>query len=96
MSAMTPKQNELYQWLLARIDDPIGPSFSQMAEAVGLRAKSGVVRLIDGLEARGLVTRQPNMANSVRAVRRGSLDGVPSASLIAELMRRGEYQPDGR
>jgi repressor LexA len=92
---MTPMQHKLYSYLLARIDDPVGPSFSQMTEALGLKSKSGVHRLLRSLEEQGKITRTVNRANSVRAVRPNPLNGVPTPSLIAELRRRGEW-PDAR
>jgi SOS-response transcriptional repressor LexA len=94
---MTPKQNQLYQWLLARLDDPIGPSTEEMRHAMGLVSKAGVSRLINALLERGMVTRLVDEGGvprprSVRAVRRGAkvFDGVPTSLLIEELKRRGE------
>lgn len=88
---MTPQQNRLYEWLLERIDDPVGPTFEQMRLAMGLKSKSGVARILNGLQERGYVTRQGNRQASVRALRRDSLDGVSTARLVQELQRRGEY-----
>jgi repressor LexA len=87
---MTPMQHKLYSYLLERVDNPVGPSFSQMTAAMGLKSKSGVHRLLQALEEQGKITRSVNRANSVRAVRPDVLHGVPTAALIGELKRRGE------
>lgn len=87
---MTPQQHKLYNYLLARVDNPIGPSFSQMTAAMGLKSKGGVHRILQALEEQGKITRLPNRANSVRAVRPDVLHGVPTSELITELKRRGE------
>lgn len=42
-----------------------GPSFDEMMVALGLASKSGIFRLLGGLENRGLIRRQPNRARSV-------------------------------
>lgn len=92
---MTPMQNRLYQYLLDRIDEPVGPSYDDMASAMGLRSKAGVARLLDALAEQGLITRIPRRDRSTRARRRNVLDGVSSETMIDELKRRGEW-PHGR
>lgn len=46
------------------------PSYSKMADALGLRSKSGIHRMIEGLEERGHITRLPNRACSITLVER--------------------------
>lgn len=92
---MTPMQSRLFQYLLDRIDEPVGPSFDEMAAATGLRSKAGVARLLDALDEQGRITRVPRRDRSVRAVRRNVFDGVTTAALVDELKRRGEW-PHGR
>lgn len=45
------------------------PSFSEMAIAIELKSKSGVHRLIDGLEERGFIKRLHNRARAIEIVR---------------------------
>lgn len=67
---MTPRQAETLKFLEdeAAAGRPT-PSFSEIANHLGLRSKSGVVRLLDALEKRGRVTRLDRTARSVRLVR---------------------------
>jgi len=88
---MTPVQAKLYQYLVERIDDPVGPTFEEMVVAAGITSKGGVFRLLNALEEQGRITRTRRRERSVRAVLRNSLDGVSSAAMIAELKRRGEW-----
>ena len=44
------------------------PSYDQIAEAMGIKSKSGVHRVITCLVERGLVVREPHKARSVRPV----------------------------
>jgi len=69
---LTAKQAKL----LHLLDDHIGqtgvaPSFDEMAEAMGLAAKSGIDRLILGLEDRGYIRRIPGKARAIEVLRTG-------------------------
>jgi DNA-binding MarR family transcriptional regulator len=66
---MTEQQAKLHKYLMGRIDDPVCPSYSEMCAAVGVASKANVSRILDGLEQRGLITRQAGVSRSVRAVR---------------------------
>ncbi len=93
---MTPAQAKLHQYLIERIDDPVSPTYEEMRHAMGRASKSGVKRVLDTLVDRGLVTRgEAGQERTVRAVRQDVLAGVPTAALIAEVKRRGEW-PHGR
>ena len=68
---LTPKQYEL----LAYIDTFIGqhgvsPSFDEMKEALNLKSKSGIHRLIIALEERGFIRRLPHRARALEVLRR--------------------------
>ena len=55
---LTRKQHELLLYIDARLSETgISPSFEEMKEALGLKSKSGIHRLISGLEERGFVER---------------------------------------
>lgn len=67
---LTRKQKELLILIrdcIAR--DGITPSFDEMKAALGLRSKSGIHRLITGLEERGFIKRLPHRARALEIVR---------------------------
>ena len=58
---LTAKQRELLLFIDARLNEGgISPSFDEMREALDLKSKSGVHRLISALEERGFIRRLPN------------------------------------
>jgi len=67
---LTRKQRELLKFIQERLADTgISPSFDEMKEALGLKSKSGVHRLITGLEERGFIRRLPHRARALDVVR---------------------------
>ena len=55
---LTRKQLELLDFIRVRMDvDGVPPSFDEMKEALDLRSKSGIHRLITALEERGFIRR---------------------------------------
>src|SRR5690242_1250594 len=67
---LTRKQRELLQFIQERLADTgISPSFDEMKDALGLKSKSGVHRLITGLEERGFIKRLPHRARALDVVR---------------------------
>lgn len=67
---LTRKQHELICFIEDRLADTgISPSFEEMKEALGLKSKSGVHRLISALEERGFLRRLPNRARALEIVR---------------------------
>jgi repressor LexA len=67
---LTRKQHELICFIEDRLGDTgISPSFEEMKEALGLKSKSGVHRLISALEERGFLRRLPNRARALEVVR---------------------------
>ena len=60
---LTAKQHELIRFIQQRLEETgISPSFEEMKEALDLKSKSGVHRLISALEERGFIRRLPNPA----------------------------------
>ena len=90
---LTPKQDELLRYLMARERSGEGtPSYEEMAKALGVASKSNVHRLIEGLEERGYVHRIPNRARQLTVTKPWagqSLKLVPTADLARELRNRG-------
>jgi repressor LexA len=67
---LTRKQKELLLLIHDRLAaDGIPPSFDEMKEALGLKSKSGIHRLITGLEERGFIKRLPHRARALEILR---------------------------
>jgi len=67
---LTRKQHELLRFINERLkQDGVPPSFEEMKEALDLRSKSGIHRLITALEERGFIRRLPNRARALEVLR---------------------------
>jgi repressor LexA len=67
---LTRKQHELLMFIHERMKEAgIPPSFDEMKDALDLRSKSGIHRLITALEERGFIRRLPNRARALEVVR---------------------------
>jgi len=67
---LTAKQRELLLFIDQRLGETgISPSFDEMREALDLKSKSGVHRLISALEERGFIRRLPNRARALEVVK---------------------------
>ncbi len=67
---LTAKQHELLTFINARLaEGGVSPSFDEMREALELKSKSGVHRLISALEERGFIRRLPNRARALEVLR---------------------------
>jgi repressor LexA len=67
---LTRKQHELLMFIHQRLTEAgIPPSFDEMKDALDLRSKSGIHRLITALEERGFIRRLPNRARALEVVR---------------------------
>jgi repressor LexA len=67
---LTRKQHELLMFIHERMKESgIPPSFDEMKDALDLRSKSGIHRLITALEERGFIRRLPNRARALEVVR---------------------------
>ncbi|KAA5604306.1 transcriptional repressor LexA [Roseospira marina] len=74
---LTRKQYELLVFLDERLSGSgVAPSFEEMKDALGLRSKSGIHRLISALEERGFIRRLPHRARALEILRR---PGEPAA-----------------
>ena len=79
---LTRKQHELIRFIQQRLEESgISPSFEEMKEALDLKSKSGVHRLISALEERGFIRRLPNRARALEVMKlpemRGSATVTP-------------------
>jgi repressor LexA len=83
---LTRKQQELLIFIDVRLKaDGVSPSFEEMKEALNLKSKSGVHRLINALEERGFIRRLPNRARALEVLQLPDAlkPERPSLSLVA-------------
>ncbi len=67
---LTRKQHDLLRFIHERLEETgIAPSFDEMKEALGLKSKSGVHRLVTALEERGFLRRLPHRARALEVLR---------------------------
>ena len=78
---LTRKQKELLDFLTAHAEaNDVPPSFDEMRDALGLASKSGIHRLVSGLEERGHIRRLANRARAIEIVK-------PATSAMADVGR---------
>ena len=84
---LTKKQSELLRFIHERLKETgVPPSFDEMKDALDLRSKSGIHRLIMALEERGFIRRLPNRARALEVLR------LPESSTPAS-PRAGRFSP---
>ncbi len=77
---LTAKQHELIRFIQERLEETgISPSFEEMKEALDLKSKSGVHRLISALEERGFIRRLPNRARALEVLKQPE-DALPASA----------------
>jgi repressor LexA len=77
---LTAKQHELLMFIHDRLGRTgVSPSFDEMREALELKSKSGVHRLISALEERKFIRRLPNRARALEIVKMPEVN-VPAAA----------------
>jgi repressor LexA len=87
---LTRKQLELLLFINERLKESgVPPSFDEMKDALDLRSKSGIHRLITALEERGFIRRLPNRARALEVIR---LPEAVNPSFTAA--RRGGFRPN--
>src|SRR5271165_4828027 len=87
---LTPKQKQLLLFINERIEATgVSPSFDEMKEALDLKSKSGIHRLIMALEERGFIRRLPHRARALEVTR---MPERPRLAAESE-RRRGGFMP---
>src|SRR5579864_2461802 len=67
---LTRKQFELLRFIHERLTEAgVPPSFDEMKDALDLRSKSGIHRLITALEERGFIRRLANRARAIEVIK---------------------------
>ncbi|MBX9760789.1 MAG: transcriptional repressor LexA [Beijerinckiaceae bacterium] len=83
---LTKKQSELLRFINERLKETgVPPSFDEMKDALDLRSKSGIHRLIMALEERGFIRRLPNRARALEVLR------LPESSTPSSPPRGGRF-----
>jgi repressor LexA len=78
---LTRKQYELLRFIDERLKDAgVPPSFDEMKDALDLRSKSGIHRLITALEERGFIRRLPNRARAIEVIKMPELGAAAGGS----------------
>lgn len=87
---MTPHQAKLLEFIRARIEQSgVSPSYVEMGEAMGLRSRATVFKIVNALVRDGHL-RRPGKGRQRGLMLPGvSLHAVPTSALVAELKRRG-------
>jgi repressor LexA len=74
---LTRKQFELLRFIQERLKETgVPPSFDEMKDALDLRSKSGIHRLITALEERGFIRRLPNRARALEVIKMPDVGGA--------------------
>lgn len=82
---MTVKQRELLSFIHRRLEEGgVSPSFEEMKDALDLRSKSGIHRLISALEERGFIRRLPNRARALEILKLP--DGMDRGRPVADVI----------
>lgn len=89
---LTKKQLDLLEFIHTRVQrDGVPPSFDEMRDALDLRSKSGIHRLITALEERGFIRRLAHKARALEVVRLPeSLGGAGFQPVVLEGARQPE------
>jgi repressor LexA len=85
---LTRKQSELLRFIHERLQaEGVPPSFDEMKEALDLRSKSGIHRLIMALEERGFIKRLANRARAIEVLR------LPESATVQTPVRPRAFSP---
>jgi repressor LexA len=93
---LTAKQKELLMLIHSRVQETgVPPSFDEMKDALDLKSKSGIHRLITALEERGFIRRLAHRARALEIIKlpdaMHASGSLPSSSVAAD--RAGGFQP---
>lgn len=89
---LTEKQKELLLFIHDRMQERgVPPSFDEMKDALDLKSKSGIHRLITALVERGFIRRLPHRARAIEVIKLPENSPTPIAAV--EPRSRGGFQP---
>ena len=82
---LTKKQYLLLMFIDGRLKNHgIAPSFEEMKEALNLKSKSGIHRLVTGLEERGFIRRLPHRARALEVLKLPENKNYPVSSALTQ------------
>jgi len=85
---LTVKQRELLLFINQRLmATGVSPSFDEMKDALRLKSKSGIHRLVGGLEERGFIRRLPHRARALEVTK------LPEESAAGPVADRSRFSP---
>src|SRR5215210_7818490 len=91
---LTRKQHELLMFINQRLAATgVAPSFDEMKDALNLRSKSGIHRLISGLEERGFIRRLPHRARALEVVKLPEESAAPAPGASSAKGEPGRFSP---
>ena len=86
---LTRKQHELLLYIDGKLSQTgVSPSFEEMKDALDLKSKSGVHRLISALEERGFIRRLANRARALEVLKVPETKGAPAMASVTMLPPR--------
>ena len=91
---LTRKQHELLTFINQRLAATgVAPSFDEMKDALNLRSKSGIHRLISGLEERGFIRRLPHRARALEVIKLPTESAAPATerNRFSPTVIRGDF-----
>ncbi len=99
---LTRKQHELLGFIDRHLKETgFSPSFDEMKDALHLRSKSGIHRLISALEERGFLSRRHHRARALEVLRlpdqpgaAATADSIPSSAVAAEAAEAAAFAPN--
>lgn len=93
LAMLTQKQLELLTFLTNNLKkNGTAPSFDEMKDALALKSKSGIHRLVSALEERGFIRRLPNRARAIEIIKTTAVaSGIKS---IAETLPKRQFSPN--
>ncbi|MDB5360135.1 MAG: lexA [Rhodospirillales bacterium] len=91
---LTKKQHELLVFINERLaESGVSPSFEEMKEALNLKSKSGIHRLISGLEERGFIKRLAHRARALEVVKLPDAFAAAAPAQAKPAERSGKFSP---
>ena len=90
---LTKKQLELLTFLKNHLKkNDVPPSFDEMKDALNLKSKSGIHRLVSALEERGFIRRLPNRARAIEIIKTPAIE--PNIKNITETLPQRQFSPN--
>jgi len=90
---LTKKQLELLTFLKNHLkENDVPPSFDEMKDALNLKSKSGIHRLVSALEERGFIRRLPNRARAIEIIKTMAIE--PNIKNITETLPQRQFSPN--